>query len=83
MRRAGSPAASHAAWQAVFYSVGHTGVIFDYEVRQQRLLQVGSAGLCRVCRAAPACPAHAAPRAVRARAVARPAPCGSAPDPCR
>ena len=25
--------------QAVFYSVGHTGVIFDYEVRQQRLLQ--------------------------------------------
>jgi hypothetical protein len=26
--------------QAVFYSVGHTGVIFDYEVRQQRLLQV-------------------------------------------
>jgi hypothetical protein len=26
--------------QAVFYSVSHTGVIFDYEVRQQKLLQV-------------------------------------------
>jgi WD40 repeat protein len=25
--------------QAVFYSVGHTGVIFDYEMRHQRLLQ--------------------------------------------
>jgi len=25
--------------QAVFYSVGHTGVIFDYELRRQRLLQ--------------------------------------------
>ncbi len=29
----------------MFYSVGHTGVIFDYEVRQQRLLQVYYAGL--------------------------------------
>ncbi len=35
-----SPGHSLAARQAVFYSVGHTGVIFDYEVRQQRLLQV-------------------------------------------
>jgi hypothetical protein len=25
--------------QAVFYSVGHTGVIFDYELRRQKLLQ--------------------------------------------
>eukprot|EP00961_Rhodomonas_salina_P123789 1668268-Rhodomonas_salina.1 len=25
--------------RAVFFAVGHTGVIFDYEVRQQRLLQ--------------------------------------------
>jgi len=26
--------------------VGHTGVIFDYEVRQQRLLQVGAMLCC-------------------------------------
>jgi cilia- and flagella-associated protein 251 len=25
--------------QAIFYAVGHTGIIFDYEVRRQRLLQ--------------------------------------------
>jgi hypothetical protein len=30
----------HVVSQAVFYSVGHTGVIFDYEMRHQRLLQV-------------------------------------------
>jgi WD40 repeat protein len=25
--------------QAIFYAVGHTGIIFDYEIRRQRLLQ--------------------------------------------
>lgn len=44
-----APALTRAAVQAVFYSVGHTGVIFDYEVRQQRLLQVGSPPLLAPC----------------------------------